>query len=58
MDEWCTASWMPARSKDWINSTQPPHVQGESAIVQIGWGALAASFTLSLTMTVWGRAGL
>jgi hypothetical protein len=33
-------------------------LQGEAPIIQIGWGALAASFSLSLAMTVWGRSGL
>eukprot|EP00892_Ulva_mutabilis_P005250 jgi/Ulvmu1/3097/UM015_0137.1 len=32
--------------------------EGEPGIVQVAWGALAASFSLSLAATVWGRSGL
>eukprot|EP00177_Eucheuma_denticulatum_P002605 GFKZ01004681.1.p1 GENE.GFKZ01004681.1~~GFKZ01004681.1.p1 ORF type:complete len:107 (-),score=13.23 GFKZ01004681.1:135-413(-) len=32
--------------------------EGEPAIVQVAWAALAASFSFSLATTVWGRAGL
>merc|ERR1712137_705568 len=32
--------------------------EGEAPIIQIGWGFLAASFSVSLAMTVWGRSGL
>eukprot|EP01025_Chloroclados_australasicus_P021239 TRINITY_DN222_c0_g1_i1.p2 TRINITY_DN222_c0_g1~~TRINITY_DN222_c0_g1_i1.p2 ORF type:complete len:106 (-),score=18.14 TRINITY_DN222_c0_g1_i1:202-519(-) len=32
--------------------------EGEAAIIQVGWGVLAASFSLSLAMVVWGRSGL
>lgn len=32
--------------------------QGEPVIVVVGWAALAASFTISLALVVWGRSGL
>lgn len=33
-------------------------LQGEPAIVQIGWAATAVMFTFSLSLVVWGRSGL
>lgn len=33
-------------------------IQGEPLIVQAGWAALAASFTMSIAIVVWGRSGL
>lgn len=33
-------------------------VQGEPFIVQLGWSAVAASFSFSLAMVVWGRSGM
>jgi len=32
--------------------------EGEPLIVQAGWAALAASFTMSIAIVVWGRSGL
>ena len=37
----------------------PPYaLQGEPLVVQLGWAALAASFSASLAFVVWGRSGL
>lgn len=36
----------------------PFPLQGEPAIVQIGWAATAVMFTFSLSLVVWGRSGL
>ena len=33
-------------------------LQGEPLVVQLGWAALAASFSASLAFVVWGRSGL
>jgi cytochrome b6-f complex subunit 8 len=32
--------------------------EGEPFIVNIGWAALCASFSFSLSLVVWGRSGL
>jgi len=33
-------------------------LQGEPALVQVGWAATCAIFTFSLSLVVWGRSGL
>lgn len=33
-------------------------MQGEPALVQVGWAATCAIFTFSLSLVVWGRSGL
>jgi cytochrome b6-f complex subunit 8 len=33
-------------------------VQNEPFIVNVGWAALAASFSFSLAAVVWGRSGM
>ena len=32
--------------------------EGEPLLVQVGWGAVLATFSLSLSYVVWGRSGL
>lgn len=32
--------------------------EGEPLLVQVGWGAVMATFSLSLCYVVWGRSGL
>jgi cytochrome b6-f complex subunit 8 len=38
--------------------SKPWFAQGEPFIVNIGWAALAASFSFSLAAVVWGRSGM
>jgi hypothetical protein len=33
-------------------------LQGEPAIVQVGWAALCVMFSFSLSLVVWGRSGM
>lgn len=33
-------------------------LQGEPAIVQIGWAAVCVMFSFSLSLVVWGRSGM
>ena len=37
---------------------QLAHGEGEPMIVNLGWAALCASFSFSLSLVVWGRSGL
>jgi cytochrome b6-f complex subunit 8 len=62
----CLHRCAPARRPCFIDVPLIPYpthlavlsVQGEPAIVQIGWAATAVMFTFSLSLVVWGRSGL
>jgi len=37
--------------------TVPPHAFVHAMLITLGWAALAATFTFSIAMVVWGRNG-
>ncbi len=51
---WATLSLMIALTQ--ADICHP--LQGEPALVQVGWAATCAIFTFSLSLVVWGRSGL